>query len=137
MKIELHAHSTFSFCGKLSLEELIRLYRAKKYDLLVLTNHFNRFSADRYAENGDHRGADPDPLFRSQRFTEDHPCREGGRDQIQTVDRGAYPRALQTHRFDQQEVCRNGKEAAQASPQDSCGKIVPFQRFENTHRRKP
>ena len=53
MKIELHVHSTgFSYCGKLSIEELIPLYSAKKYDAVVLTNHFNSFSAKYYAENG-------------------------------------------------------------------------------------
>ena len=51
MKIELHAHSTgFSACGKLPLEELISLYRGKKYDVLVLTNHFNNNSVRYYAD---------------------------------------------------------------------------------------
>ncbi len=53
MKIELHAHSTgFSNCGKLKIEELIPLYSEKKYDVLVLTNHFNSISARYYAEIG-------------------------------------------------------------------------------------
>ena len=51
MKIELHTHSTgFSNCGKLTIDELISLYSAKKYDVLVLTNHFNSISARYYAE---------------------------------------------------------------------------------------
>lgn len=53
MKIELHTHSTgFSNCGRLSIEELIPLYSEKKYDVLVLTNHFNSISARYYAEIG-------------------------------------------------------------------------------------
>ena len=53
MKIELHAHSAgFSVCGKLSLEELISLYSARKYDVLVLTNHFNNISKRYYTDNG-------------------------------------------------------------------------------------
>lgn len=53
MKIELHAHSTgFSNCGKLKIEELIPLYSEKKYDVLVLTNHFNRISERYYSEMG-------------------------------------------------------------------------------------
>lgn len=52
MKIELHTHSSFSPCGRLSASELISLYCAKKYDAIVLTNHFSRYAAHRYAELG-------------------------------------------------------------------------------------
>lgn len=53
MKIELHAHSTgFSNCGKLKIEELIPVYSEKKYDVLVLTNHFNSISERYYSEMG-------------------------------------------------------------------------------------
>ena len=52
MKIELHVNSTgFSYCGKLKIEELIPLY-SKKYDVLVLTNHFNSISEHYYIEMG-------------------------------------------------------------------------------------
>lgn len=56
MKIELHAHSKeISSCGKLSVEELLELYRNAGYDGIVLTNHFNRETALRLSKenNGD------------------------------------------------------------------------------------
>ena len=53
MKIELHAHtSEVSFCGKVPAEELIRLYREAGYDCLVITNHFNDYTAKLHAEAG-------------------------------------------------------------------------------------
>ncbi|MBO4303809.1 MAG: PHP domain-containing protein [Lentisphaeria bacterium] len=52
-KIELHTHSTgFSKCGKLDLPELLSLYKAKAYDVMVLTNHFNNYSLRYYTEAG-------------------------------------------------------------------------------------
>ena len=53
MKIELHAHtSEISPCGKLSAEELIRLYREARYDCLVITNHFSEYAAQSRADEG-------------------------------------------------------------------------------------
>ena len=53
MKIELHVHSTgFSYCGKLDVEEIVALYSAKKYDAIVLTNHFNSISERFYNDLG-------------------------------------------------------------------------------------
>ena len=53
MKIDLHVHScVISRCGKVSVAELIRLYRAAGYDGFVLTDHCNRYTADRLREEG-------------------------------------------------------------------------------------
>ena len=53
MKIELHSHCVgFSNCGKLTPEELVDLYCAKQYDVLVLTNHFNRIAHQFYTDHG-------------------------------------------------------------------------------------
>lgn len=53
MKIELHVHSTgFSKCGKLDVEEIVALYSAKKYDAIVLTNHFSHASERYYTGMG-------------------------------------------------------------------------------------
>ena len=41
MKIELHIHTEgFSYCGKLSVAEIVELYSKAGYDAIVLTNHF-------------------------------------------------------------------------------------------------
>lgn len=53
MKIELHAHtSEVSFCGKVPAKDLVRLYREAGYDCLVITNHFNDYTAKLHAEAG-------------------------------------------------------------------------------------
>lgn len=53
MKIELHTHSKeISNCGHLSVEELIDLYKAANYDVLVLCNHFNTITANILAQKG-------------------------------------------------------------------------------------
>ena len=53
MKIDLHVHtSEVSACGKLSAEETLRLYREHGFDALVVTNHFNRWTADYWAKRG-------------------------------------------------------------------------------------
>ena len=53
MKIERHAHSIgFSRCGYLKPEELVSLYSGKQYDVLVLTNHFNRIANQFYTDQG-------------------------------------------------------------------------------------
>ena len=53
MKIDLHVHtSEVSVCGKLTSEETLRLYREHGFDVLVITNHFNRWTADCWAKRG-------------------------------------------------------------------------------------
>ena len=53
MKIELHAHtSEVSFCGKVPARELVRLYRDAGYDALVITDHFNDYTAKLHAKEG-------------------------------------------------------------------------------------
>lgn len=54
MKIDLHVHSSaVSLCGKVPVEELIRLYRAAGYDGFVLTDHCNRYTADHRFPGGE------------------------------------------------------------------------------------
>ena len=53
MKIDHHVHSCeISRCGKVPVAELIRLYRAAGYDGFVLTDHCNRYTADRLKKEG-------------------------------------------------------------------------------------
>ncbi len=48
MKIDLHVHtSEVSFCGHMSSAEIAEAYVEKGYDLIVITNHFNTYTADR------------------------------------------------------------------------------------------
>ena len=50
MKIDLHVHtSEVSFCGHMSAVEIAESYSEKGYDLIVITNHFNTYTANRYA----------------------------------------------------------------------------------------
>ena len=42
-KIEMHIHtSEGSFCGKVSVYDVVRMHSEAGYDAMVLTNHFNR-----------------------------------------------------------------------------------------------
>ena len=53
MKIELHIHTTgFSYCGKLSVAEIVELYSQAGYDAIVITNHFNSISRKWFEERG-------------------------------------------------------------------------------------
>ena len=53
MKIELHIHTTgFSYCGKLSAEEIVKQYKQAGYDAIVITNHFNSISKRWFLDNG-------------------------------------------------------------------------------------
>ena len=53
MKIELHIHTIgFSYCGKLSVAEIVELYSKAGYDAIVLTNHFNTVSRQWFEKNG-------------------------------------------------------------------------------------
>ena len=53
MKIELHIHTIgFSYCGKLSVAEIVELYSKAGYDAIVLTNHFNTVSRQWFENNG-------------------------------------------------------------------------------------
>ena len=53
MKIELHIHTEgFSYCGKLSVAEIVELYSKAGYDAIVLTNHFNTVSRQWFENNG-------------------------------------------------------------------------------------
>ena len=53
MKIELHIHTEgFSYCGKLSVAEIVELYSKAGYDAIVLTNHFNTVSRQWFEKNG-------------------------------------------------------------------------------------
>ena len=53
MKIDLHIHtSEISQCGHLSCEKVIDLYAAANYDAIVITNHFNRDTAEYFARQG-------------------------------------------------------------------------------------
>lgn len=53
MKIELHIHTCgFSYCGKLSVEEIVELYSKAGYDAIVITNHFNSISRQWFENNG-------------------------------------------------------------------------------------
>ena len=75
MKIELHVHSTgFSYCGKLDVEEIVALYSAKKYDAIVLTNHFNSISERFYNDLGgqDYHRAFHDMIRRAQEAGKKH-----------------------------------------------------------------
>ena len=75
MKIELHVHSTgFSYCGKLDVEEIVALYSAKKYDAIVLTNHFNSISERFYTDLGgtDYHRAFHDMIRRAQEAGKKH-----------------------------------------------------------------
>ncbi len=51
MKIDLHVHSKeISTCGTLSIDEIIKLYTAAGYDAIVLTNHYNTYTANALKE---------------------------------------------------------------------------------------
>lgn len=53
MKIDLHVHSSeVSLCGVLTAAQTAQMYRAAGYDVIVLTNHYNRDTADHYARHG-------------------------------------------------------------------------------------
>lgn len=53
MKIDLHVHSSdLSLCGRMSSHETIDRYIKAGFDGFVLTNHFNRDSADHFARHG-------------------------------------------------------------------------------------
>lgn len=60
MKIDLHVHSSeVSPCGHLTVEQLLELYSQKKYQGIVLTNHFSAYAAGKAEE----KGADFHKLF--------------------------------------------------------------------------
>lgn len=53
MKIDLHVHSSeVSLCGVLPAARIAEMYRAAGYGAIVLTNHYNRYTADHYARHG-------------------------------------------------------------------------------------
>ena len=53
MKIDIHVHSKeISNCGRLSVEEVIDLYKAADYDAVVITNHFNSETANILKDKG-------------------------------------------------------------------------------------
>ena len=53
MKIDLHVHtSDISFCGRLSAEQTISLYREAGYDAIVITDHFSAENADMWKTHG-------------------------------------------------------------------------------------
>ena len=53
MKIELHIHTTgFSYCGKLTVAEIVDLYCKARYDAIVITNHFNSASRQFFEKSG-------------------------------------------------------------------------------------
>ena len=50
MKTDLHVHtSEVSLCGHMTAEETLQRYKSAGYDTLVITNHFNRYTADHFA----------------------------------------------------------------------------------------
>lgn len=54
MKIELHTHtSEISFCGRLTVDELVELYAGAGYDALVIANHFNFETVEKFKGGGD------------------------------------------------------------------------------------
>ena len=53
MKIDLHVHtSEISLCGHLSAAETVKRYKEAGYDCIVITNHFNSYTAAHYENNG-------------------------------------------------------------------------------------
>lgn len=53
MKIDLHVHSSeVSMCGKLTAAQTVEMYKAAGFDAIVLTNHYNRDTADHFARHG-------------------------------------------------------------------------------------
>lgn len=53
MKTDLHVHtSEVSLCGHMTAEETLQRYKSAGYDTLVITNHFNRYTADHFARHG-------------------------------------------------------------------------------------
>ena len=53
MKIDLHVHtSEVSKCGHLSAHETVVRYKDAGYDCIVITNHFNTYTAGCFAEKG-------------------------------------------------------------------------------------
>ena len=53
MKTDLHVHtSEVSLCGHMTAEETLQRYRDAGYDAVVITNHFNRYTADHFAGRG-------------------------------------------------------------------------------------
>lgn len=53
MKIDLHVHtSEVSMCGRLTARETVEKYKAADYDAIVITNHYNRDTADHFARHG-------------------------------------------------------------------------------------
>ena len=53
MKIDLHVHTKeISLCGHVPVEKVLRLYREHGYDAVVITNHFNRDTANHWRNHG-------------------------------------------------------------------------------------
>lgn len=53
MKIDLHVHtSEVSLCGHLSAAETVRKYKDAGYDCIVITNHFNSYTAEHFKAQG-------------------------------------------------------------------------------------
>ena len=53
MKIDLHVHTAnLSFCGHLTIEEVISLYKKTDYDAIVITDHFYGGNAEAWEEKG-------------------------------------------------------------------------------------
>ncbi len=53
MKIDLHVHSSeVSLCGILRADQTVEMYKSAGYGAIVLTNHYNRDTADHYARHG-------------------------------------------------------------------------------------
>ena len=53
MKIDLHVHtSEVSKCGHMSAAETVGRYKDAGYDCIVITNHFNSYTADLFAQAG-------------------------------------------------------------------------------------
>ena len=54
MKIDLHVHtSEISQCGHMTAKETLQRYRDSGYGVIVVTNHFNRYTADHFARHGE------------------------------------------------------------------------------------
>ena len=54
MKIDLHVHtSEVSQCGHLSACEIVERYKKAGYDCIVITNHFNTYTAGVFEQKGE------------------------------------------------------------------------------------
>ena len=54
MKIDLHVHtSEVSQCGHLSASETVERYKKAGYDCIVITNHFNTYTAGVFEKKGE------------------------------------------------------------------------------------